>query len=137
METPTPNVRFILLEVHTQHECQNAEDYETTAHAMHTDLCNLLSDQTQSFYRRCAQVEAIDVEGRYELSGIVLDALLTLVTDEQTDGPSTGADITKPTLAKLMKAKFGWTLTTKRIVPKPLEPLPEPPAGDDFRINTV
>ena len=132
------NTRYVLIEVHTQHQCKDAEDYETAARAMHTDLCDLLCEHTQSFYRRCAAVEAIDMEGRYEESGIVLDALLTLVTDEQTEGPSTGADITKPALAKLLKSKFGWILTTKRVVPKPLEPIPEPaPAADNFQIHNV
>ena len=63
-------------------------------------------------------------EARYEHSGIVLGALLTLINDEQADGP--GADVAKPALAKALKSKFGWKLTSKRIVPKP-EPTEPPP----------
>lgn len=110
-------MRYIVLEILTRETCRDADDYDVASRTRWQELQALMSDAQAPFYRRVSDVDTLEGEARYEATGMAFTLLLGLEGAADAKAVGTLPDVTKSVLAKLLQQKFGWELTSKRIVP--------------------
>ena len=128
-------MRHILLKIATGEVCQNAEEYDSCAHARWNDLHALFANPESAFYKNVYIVHNIESEAFYEdHHWLVFEVLLTL--ESITSGTP---DVSKPLLRKAIEQLCAkGDVLSKRVVPEPSEPAfgakwkrssPEPPVS--------